>query len=89
MAPEETLFSSSVCLRNFGFERLELGDSESAFDGIVDLALENSAATRSAFLMALVFDEPWVMMHTPFRPNSGAPRIRVVDALFEIAEGAA
>src|SRR5208282_1726673 len=33
----------------------------------------NSAATRTAFLMALVFDDPCVMMHTPFTPSSGAP----------------
>jgi hypothetical protein len=33
----------------------------------------NSAATRTAFLMAFVFDEPWVMMQTPFTPSSGAP----------------
>src|SRR5580698_10428887 len=33
----------------------------------------NSAATRTAFLIAFVFDEPWVMMLTPFTPNSGAP----------------
>src|SRR5271154_2734533 len=33
----------------------------------------NSAATRTAFLMALVFDDPCVMMHTPFTPSNGAP----------------
>ena len=33
----------------------------------------NSAATRTAFLMAFVFDDPWVMMHTPLMPSSGAP----------------
>ena len=33
----------------------------------------NSAATRIAFLMALAFDDPWLMMHTPLMPSSGAP----------------
>ena len=33
----------------------------------------NSAATRTAFFMAFVFDDPWVMMHTPLMPSSGAP----------------
>jgi hypothetical protein len=33
----------------------------------------NSDATRTAFLMAFVFDDPCVMMHTPFIPSSGAP----------------
>src|SRR5579859_63129 len=32
---------------------------------------ENSAATRTAFLIALAFDEPWVMMHAPFTPSNG------------------
>src|SRR5580658_1425489 len=42
---------------------------------IVSLTLPsaNSAATRTAFLMAFVFDDPWVMMHTPFTPSRGAP----------------
>src|SRR6266571_573587 len=34
---------------------------------------ENSAATRTAFLIAFAFDEPCVMMHAPFTPSSGAP----------------
>ena len=33
----------------------------------------NSAATRMAFLMALAFDPPWQMMHTPRTPSRGAP----------------
>src|ERR1019366_10636272 len=37
----------------------------------------NSAATRTAFLMAFVFDDPCVMMHTPFMPSSGAPLLGI------------
>src|SRR5271169_5700586 len=33
----------------------------------------NSAATRIAFLIALAFDDPWVMKQTPFTPSNGAP----------------
>src|SRR5580704_13855466 len=33
----------------------------------------NSAATRIAFLMALAFDDPWVIKQTPFTPSKGAP----------------
>src|SRR4030081_3086996 len=33
----------------------------------------NSAATRIAFLIALAFDDPWVMKQTPFTPSRGAP----------------
>src|SRR5579872_4001594 len=33
----------------------------------------NSAATRTAFFIALEFEEPCVMMHTPFTPSNGAP----------------
>ncbi len=33
----------------------------------------NSAATRIAFFIALAFDDPCVMMQTPFTPSRGAP----------------
>src|SRR5262249_13520473 len=35
--------------------------------------LENSAAKRIAFLIALAEERPWQMMTHPFTPRSGAP----------------
>src|SRR5580658_7046487 len=43
---------------------------------------ENSAATRTAFLIALAFDEPCVMMHAPFTPSKGAPPYSVWSSRF-------
>ena len=34
---------------------------------------ENSAATRIALRIAFAFARPWLMMHTPRTPSSGAP----------------
>src|SRR5581483_5697354 len=48
----------------------------------------NSAATRIAFLMAFAFDDPCVMKHTPFTPNSGAPPYSVWSRRFLKSEKA-
>src|SRR6185295_7944005 len=37
------------------------------------LCLQNSLATRTAFLMALALDRPWQTIVIPFMPSNGAP----------------
>src|SRR6266702_3968852 len=46
------------------------------------LRSENSAATRTSFLIALALDEPCVMIQTPFTPSNGAPPYSVWSSLF-------
>src|SRR4051794_32159434 len=83
-APEAVSFKH-LLFRRPG--RPEDSPDQSAFAGILSWATgfnsssirwltrhsENSLATRMAFLIALAFDRPWQIMHTPRTPSNGAP----------------